>query len=322
MPNDTPLPPELTEHFLSLLTENFRISSKLLSDEEINDKEGARILSEEYRQSLVDEKVDSTLQRMNQQDEEGRSLPEELTVDDVGRTVLRRAQSDDARWIAKLLALTEDQAKSNGPQAIAGSQSLLPAEDDEVQETAQNVLQSWSKAKITLLLCRAIAPFEDPPLGCAVLRLGFSIEDGIVLRISQIGSEPHLPKERFVECLQSFASQMGYRLTEWPSSRAGETSIALSWLREEDQLAKIDSLLAKSKAGSDSKPNAVEGTHAPSSDEGEDGKFASGLVERMGQKLQSVREESEDAEESDVQQDVEKRNAKLQAKPSKRSRVH
>ena len=66
-----------------------------------------------------------------------------------------------------------------------------------------------SSNSIVLILCRAIAPYDDPPLGCAVLTLGFSMEKGRVLRIAQLRRQTHLPRERFIECLQKFSRCMG-----------------------------------------------------------------------------------------------------------------
>ena len=53
------------------------------------------------RQKQLDERVDAALQMLNEVDDAGRSLPEELNSNDVGRTVLRRAEIEDAVWIKK-----------------------------------------------------------------------------------------------------------------------------------------------------------------------------------------------------------------------------
>ena len=57
---------------------------------------------------------------------------------------------------------------------------------------------------VVLLLCRAIAAYEDPPLGCAIL----SKEADDRLRLVQLATEHHLPEERFLECLGDFATCM------------------------------------------------------------------------------------------------------------------
>ena len=132
----------------------------------------------------VEAQVDRALQRLKDEHE---SLPPELTEDDVGRTILRRAGPEDLPRIRKLL-------------------DERSASDDELSS------RWWSTSSFALLLCRAIAALEDPPLGCAVLTLGFDMEKGKVLRVAQIGNEPHLPRERLLECLQTFAVCMNATL--------------------------------------------------------------------------------------------------------------
>jgi len=163
------------------------------------------------RQQQLEEKINAALQLLNEHDEEGRSLPEEgLGADDVGRTVLRRASTDDMCWVEKFFGSSSSHSifKSRGPVNVLGYD----------KGSSSTALRLWSSSTIILLLCRAIAPHEDPPLGCAVLTLGFSMQKGKMLRLAQIASEPHLPKERFIECLLSFADCMGCSL---------ETSLAL-----------------------------------------------------------------------------------------------
>ena len=152
------------------------------------------------RQKQLEEMVDKALQALNEHDEEGRPLPDELTADDVGLTVLRRATPEDTGRIRKLLS-------NSLPGSKRDASALSPVQDDGTL-----ALRLWGANTFVLLLCRAIAAFEDPPLGCAVLTLGFSMQKGRLLRIAQIGSEPHLPRERFLELLENFAVSMGYVL--------------------------------------------------------------------------------------------------------------
>ena len=134
-------------------------------------RQGSRLLQ-------IETAVDRALQRLK---DEHDSLPEELTEDDVGRTLLRRASPEDLPRLRKLLV--ENQTTS----------------DEELS------CRWWSTSSFVLILCRAVAALEDPPLGCAVLTLSFDMTKGKALRIAQIGNEPHLPQERLVECLQTFA---------------------------------------------------------------------------------------------------------------------
>lgn len=164
------------------------------------------------RRQQLDESVQAALQKLNDHDEEGRlrlSISDQLGDDDVGRTVLRTAQlPGDTHWLESLL---------KRPLAKKGTTkqyrcSIFGEERDTVPGTT-----------IVLLLCRAIAPYEDPPLGCAVVSTGFSLRRGKLLRIVDISSEAHLPRERFLECLESFASCLGCALEYSPPSSSHVT---------------------------------------------------------------------------------------------------
>lgn len=153
------------------------------------------------RQNQIDSLVESALTTLNENDEEGRSVSSKLSHDDVGRTVLRRAYPDDLPSIKNLFM-------------NQGRRTSCPYSNRLVNDNDPHSVISWLRSSsspppcVVLLLCRAIAAYEDPPLGCAVLSIGFSMENGRHIRLDEISSEPHLPKERFVECLQDFASCM------------------------------------------------------------------------------------------------------------------
>ena len=266
------------------------------------------------RQKQLEEQVDKALQALNEHDEEGRSLPDELTVDDVGRLVLRRAETDDLSRIQKLLPkpqslssqpTTGDNATpSLSPLSILGAtlEGRCSHYTDQVHyKHSENglPLSLWSSSTFVLLLCRAIAAFEDPPLGCAVLTLGFSPEKGRLLRIAQIGSEIHLPTERFLECLEGFAACMDCSLERRDDEPLQGSTLKSAGLR----LCKSDlRAIIESHVIGDSRT-------LPSQD------FASARTP-----LQSVLEESEGGEDSDYPTET---NSKLkgQDKPCKRSRV-
>ena len=156
------------------------------------------------RKQQLEELIETALQLQNEVDEEGRSIPNpaELKETDIGRTVLRRGEPGDARYIRNLLrrphALWDD---------MSGPLSLLETSRPFTQSTCL-----WGPLADTILLCRAIAPHDEPPLGCAILTLGFNLFEGRVLRVAEIASEPHLPRERFVECLEKFAQNMNCKL--------------------------------------------------------------------------------------------------------------
>jgi hypothetical protein len=138
------------------------------------------------------------------------------------------------------------------------------------------------------LLCRAIASYDEPPLGCAVLTLGFSFQKGRVLRVAEIGSESHLPRERFVECLQQFAVNMKCELDTKPP-KAREMQISTTPLLK----------------------NVVESYL----------KRKDFLCDESCTKLQSVKEEEPDIEDDTKEPGRPKLIESVKDKPSKRSRI-
>ena len=276
------------------------------------------------RHKQLDERITIALQKLNEHDDEGRSLPDEPTVDDVvGRTVLRRGTPEDLHWISMLL---DGPAKFPlSPVSVLGppSPSSNAEQEDTSDELVAAALSMWSPSTIVLLLCRAIAPYEDPPLGCAVLTLGFSMVKGRLLRVAQIGSKPHLPQERFIECLQSFANSMKCSL-ETKESEPIKPNATIR-LRQPE----IQSILKSHFSAADSLdwdatlPRFLSPVSTSSSSSSATGRTPlrqeSSLVAAA---LQSVQEESEGLDESGAESGPEKRNAKKeQDKPSKRSRV-
>jgi hypothetical protein len=262
------------------------------------------------RQKQVDFRVETALQICNDRDEEGRVLPDELTDDDVGRLVLRRAEPEDLPRIKKFRFVSGvrrrmakspfespcDSKKSRPQMLMKGSLCL------QTEESSGAFL--WSSSTIVLLLCRAIAAYEDPPLGCAVLTLGFSIDDGCNLRLAQIASEGHLPIERFLDCLQNFASCMKCELDSESLSDCPQNVILSSsdcQVIIESHIPLESGLIARKSSDEFS----VDATDVVSKD-----------IFREQSKLQSVQEESEISDSSGN----DKRLAKRNDKPSKRSR--
>lgn len=288
------------------------------------------------RKKQLDERVDSALQMLNELDEEGRSLPEELNSDDVGRTVLRRAESEDAAWIQKLLANRDSSSigcspstvhgKDPGPFALLGvslpsrTRSRTEPEINSGNDPLSLPYRLWGSTAITLLLCRIISPKDDPPLGCAVLTLGFSMDKGPTLRIAELVSEPHLPKERFIECLEKFASHMKCTLeNEATASKVFFQAVSSESVYSTYQLKSV--LEAHVGRSRDQKQSATE----PQNDKRRADKRQSGILDlkTIGTSLQSVQEEEAEAEDDKVKDDEETgaHRATKGDKPCKRSRV-
>lgn len=236
------------------------------------------------RQQQLEEMVEDALQTLNEFDEEGRILSHEPNFDDVGRTVLRRAEACDARFVYKLLR-----------GGVLGINSEL--------SPMQNIMSSgafrrfWGPTSVTVLLCRAIASYDEPPLGCAVLTLGFSLTKGRVLRVAEIGSQPHLPRERFVECLQQFSANMKCKL-DIEDRRKGKLVAA----EEEATNALVTAPHLTTIVNSYLKRKDF-------------------LREESGLKLQAVKEEEPELEDDSKEVVKPKQVDSVKDKPSKRSRI-
>ena len=291
---DPALPNEFQQELLSLAgLETKEVSKKSAIECDpnavgIHDTQTAGAVSRATsRRRQLDAQVELALQTLNERDEEGRSLPEELTVDDVGRTILRQALPGED--LTRLSLFEESQ---NAPQ-LDRHLRLLPS----------------SSLSIVLLLCRAIGAYEDPPLGCAILSPSFSMERGRTLNVVQIASEGHLPMERFVECLQDFAKAMKYELIVGKVQQRKNPTNYLT-VRTEDLEKVVASHVHLTEYSS-----SLSITNRGNSDSGPE-KEDSGDMSRIGSsRLQAVAEESECSESS-----VEKLT-KLSNHASKRSRV-
>lgn len=354
--SDPPLPSSMNRHLRSLLAnrdykadessvdddvvsvESLSLSEKALPRDEGKKVQAVSHVEESLTRSLsrkkqLDERVDHALQVMNELDEEGRHLPEELDSNDVGRTVLRRAESEDADWIRKLLANQDDcsvssrryrtRGRNAGPFALLGvsmpsrSSSLSEHDSDDGSESLSLPSRLWGSTTITLLLCRVISPKDDPPLGCAVLTLGFSMNKGPVLRIAELVSEPHLPKERFIECLEKFASHMSCVLdTEVAASDVSNLEDSSETVYSTEQLKSIvEAHLCR--------PRRAEGVSTEENEKKGAKKSQSGILDlkTISTSLQSVQEEEAEGDDDKGEDDTDADLATKADKPSKRSRV-
>ena len=255
------------------------------------------------RQQQLEERIDVALQKLNEHDEEGRSLPEELTVDDVGRTVLRKASGDDEYWVEKLFG-TKKSSHADDFADLSLSSVTISASDKEPSST------------IVLLLCRAF--HEDPPLGCAVLTLGFSMQKGKILRIAQIASYSHQPKERFIETLSEFAKYMGCYLISSPP-KSSYTTLRKDCIQQILNPPHLESLRQPLPL-KEEEEEEVHLRHKMNRDDSAE--LPPPLDETFVSKtcLQPVEEEVEGVEESDSSTPNNDKQEKRREKPSKRSR--
>ena len=139
------------------------------------------------------------------------------------------------------------------------------------------------------------------------------MDSGPLLHVTQLASEHHLPKERFIECLQGFARAMKCTLqvpdgSSCRRSCPGDGEEALSAYDLRTILSKR--LQGGTRSGFSS---ASGSTHENDDDENNDGCS----IKRISSPLQSVLEESEVSETSSVEK---RPPTKRPNKPSKRSR--
>jgi len=170
------------------------------------------------RQRQFEEKVDAALQIHDAEDERN---PSYFKEDDLSKTILRRATIEDVSSIERLLANEDSdrkwpahQDRSNGlssvsPLALTGmtSRPLLGKISSGIDITTA-ASQLWGSQSVVLILSRAIALPDEPPLGFAVLSTGFSMTKGRILRISEIANEVHFPRERLIECLEKLGGKL------------------------------------------------------------------------------------------------------------------
>lgn len=123
------------------------------------------------------------------------------------------------------------------------------------------------------------------------------MDRGRLLNVTKLASEPHLPKERFIECLEDFAGAMKCTL-----------NVGGGHGHDHDEVLSTKDL------------RMIVTAHLhPKGHRRSAGTCSSGVdssIKRISSPLQSVLEESEVSESSSV----EKRPTKRSNKPSKRSR--
>lgn len=259
-----------------------------------------------YCRDHVDRLVEIALQNYNDHDEEGRCLPDELTADDVGRTILRKATDVDLPNIVRLFELNAE-AFGNIQQVHNSETASAPDEPVACEKLASHdplAAPLKSTTSIVLLLCRAITPFNDPPLGCAILTRGFSTQEGCNWRVTAIANEPHVPPERFIECIETFAKHMDCVLE--PFLCKSQTDAFKS--KSTTQASALHSLASHFGSSRVEHEDDDNRDRPPSS------------LQQLSSHLQSVAEESELSESSTVK--IETRAAKRMRKPNKKSRVN
>ena len=310
VPSVLPVKNDISLHGLSL-SETREGSKRLKWSDPSTDELGYE------RQTDIDREVETALQSLQELDEEGQWVAKDLSFDDIiGKLVLRRMEVSDADFACALFnktgsthSLTKKKCSSNSDEPAkehidSPDSDTDNIEDNHVDDEEEKRMGGKSEEKlelasnsILLVLSRAVAP-QDPPLGCAILSLESPAdnEEGKLI-ICRLGREEHLPRERFVECLEGFAKNMNCNLNTSRDHPARLRAVSSDDIR---------SYLSRSISLVDSMKGHSSLSH-----------------------LQSVKEEdSEEAEESEAGEECDKKadggsgmTKGIPCKSSKRSRV-
>ena len=170
------------------LTEAIGIdSSNMILRMEANDQEVPDHIS--LRQQYFEELFDIAIQRLNDtEDDHGLCMTDEFKL---GQIILRRASVDNSKSIQRLLSKTKPTNEN--------------AENSTLYNDVARVL--WGCQSVVVLIVRAVATYDEPPLGFAILTLGLSTSQGRAFRLSQIAHEEHFPRERFDEILDKLGEK-------------------------------------------------------------------------------------------------------------------
>jgi hypothetical protein len=265
--------------------------------------------------------VDAALECLQELDEGGQ--PKDQSSGDVGKIVLRRACSDDyddvhlllnkigtssAVLTPKQLPCTINEASVTGNDLHVESGDVDQDHDGRSEEKStedeENAEQQLGEHSVILVLVRAIA-LHDPPLGCAILTLKDSTRESRSLSLDRLGYEEHLPRERFVECLELFAKNIHCTLDDCRVDNKSEISLddIRSFLCSPPSARDLENLV--DCVDGDSSRRLLQSVKEEDSEEVDDG---SDDVER------------EDDEENIVDGLTESGKRQL-SKPTKRSRV-
>lgn len=189
------------------------------------------------RQRQLEELFDSAIQSLHDsEDDRGLSSTEEYKL---GQIVLRRATSEDSTAIHKLLIKSTKGTRENGtsnyshtkiskisPVLLFGGVSPLlhsfqkASADNDVAHTL------WGCQSVVVVIVRAVASYDEPPLGFAVLSLSFSTTHGRIFRLSEIAHEEHFPRERFNEILYKLGEKLECHVEKVNPLKDEEGSVA------------------------------------------------------------------------------------------------
>lgn len=177
-------------------------------------------------QKELEEVIDSGIQTFNHFEDEGKAPY--FDEDDFSKTVLRRATVDDIGAIERLLTKDDDgkrQLSKVAPHNSLSRSEALSIIGENMKSCLSECLDGdldisaiashlWGSYSVVLLLSRAIALPDEPPLGLAVVSPENSSEKGRTLRIVDVANEIHFPRERLIECIENLGKIMKFHVEQ------------------------------------------------------------------------------------------------------------
>jgi hypothetical protein len=132
-----------------------------------------------------------------------------------GSLLLRRANSHDFDSICALLNKSPNRTP-NAPKSTGTDPTYKESVNSPNDEISSDIVFSPDKRDkiiLILLLSRVVVPQDEPPLGLSILSLsGHNEVKDRALTLHVIKHQDHLPRERFIECLEEFANLMDSHL--------------------------------------------------------------------------------------------------------------
>lgn len=171
----------------------------------------------------IDSLVDEALDQMSLNEDEVKAASGCVEVNDLCKIVLRRATIEDSKDIRHLLE------KINHSQSDHDLTNMCVDKASYTKNSYKWLESStiWNDNHncLVLLLHRS-----DEVLGCAILLLGFSFPKGQNLRLIDIFHKEHYPKERFMDCLSTFADFMHFPLVDQNTQKSPRVQFSRHFL--------------------------------------------------------------------------------------------
>lgn len=185
------------------------------------------------RRELFEAAVDEALYEMHLQEDEVKASSGCVEENELGKTVFRRASIEDSKTIESLFEKIQSSKKDQDSPTLLTHISNDTVDSTNISKSNEasflrlDMSSLWHQDVVVLLLYRS-----EEALGCAILSLGFSLENGRTLKIIHIFHKQHYPKERFVDCLSSLAQIMNYKLEDRTIFKTKDVVLSREFLKK------------------------------------------------------------------------------------------